>query len=122
MTDKQLDQIRAEIRAKGYGWINGTYHKPPKKYAMLEKEFSCIRMINSILAYGGFGYSAEEVMQREERKYHNYLADHVKELGRDKVLALIQGQIDSINYVKHNVGRDSEGVTYNSIIWKENEL
>ena len=122
MTDKQLDQIRAEIRAKGYGWINGEYHKPPKKYELLGKELSCIEMINSILAYGGFGYTAKEVMQREERGYHNYLADYVKELGRDKVISLIQGQIDSIDYVKYNVGRDSEGVTYNSIIWKENEL
>ena len=123
MTDKQLDQARAEIRAKGYGWINGTYHKPPKEYALLEKELSCIEMINSILAYNCSGMTdAEVVMQYEERSYHSYLADYVKELGRDKVVALIQGQIDSIDYVKHNVGRDSEGVTYNSIIWKENEL
>ena len=119
MTDKQLNQIRAEIRAKGYGWINGTYHKPPKEYELLEKELYCIEMINSILAYGGFGYTAEQVLVRDECLYNSYLDHYVKELGRDKVVALIQGQIDSIDYVKHNVGRDSEGVTYNSIAWKE---
>ena len=118
MTDKQLELAEREFRAKGYGWINGKYHKPTKKYAMREKELSCIRMINSILAYGGFGYSAAEVMRREECSWHNYLADHVKALGRDRVIALIQGQIDSINYISHNVGIDGEGVTYNEIIWK----
>ena len=50
MTDKQLELAERELRAKGYGWIDGKYHKPPKKYAMLQKEFSCIRMINSLLA------------------------------------------------------------------------
>ena len=120
MTDKQLELAERELRAKGYGWIDGKYHKPPKKYAILEKEYSCIRMINSLLAYSCHGMTnAEEVMQYEERSYYNYLADYVKELGRDRVISLIQGQIDSIDYVKYNVGRDSEGVTYNSIIWKE---
>ena len=122
MTDKQLDQARADIRAKGYGWIDGKYHKPTKKYELLEKELSCIDMINSILAYGGFGYTAEEVMQREERSYHNYLADYVKELGRDRVIALIQGQIDDIVRIRHNVGTDSEGCTYNSIVWREDTV
>ena len=120
MTDKQLDQARAELRAKGYGWINGNYNKPPKEYKLREEELSCISMINSILAYGGFGYPAEEVMQRQERGYYNYLADYVKIFGRDKVVALIQGQIDDIVCVNRNVGRDGEGISYNSIVWKDN--
>ena len=119
MTDKQLELAERELRAKGYGWVNGKYHKPPKKYAMLEKEYACIHMINSILAYGGFGYSAEEVMQREEHSYYNYLEHHVNELGRDRVLALIQGQMDDIVRIAHNVGTDGEGVTYNAIIWRD---
>lgn len=120
MTDKQLELSERELRAKGYGWVDGKYHKPPKKYALLEKEFSCIRMINSLLAYGCHGMtSAEEVIQYEERSYYNYLADHVRELGRDRVLALIQGQIDSIDCVEFNVGTDSEGCSYNSIVWRE---
>ena len=119
MTDRQLNQVRADIRAKGYGWIDGNYHKPPKKYKLIEKELSCIEMINSCLAYGGFGYSAEEVMQREERKYYNYLADYVELFGRDKVVALIQGQIDSIVCINCNVGRDSDGLSYNSITWRD---
>ena len=121
MTDKQLDQARANIRAKGYGWIDGKYHKPPKKYKLLEEELSCISMINSILAYSCHGMTdAEAVMQYEERSYYNYLADYVEMFGRDKVVALIQEQIDSIDHIEHCVYTDSEGCTYNSIIWKEN--
>ena len=120
MTNKQLELAEREFRAKGYGWIDGKYHEPPKKYKILEEEFSCIRMINSILAYQGAGMTdAEAVMQMQERRFYNYLAEYVDMFGRDKVVALIQGQIDSIDHVEHGVYTDSEGLTYNSIIWKE---
>lgn len=124
MTDRQLEiarkQLRKEMNSQGYGWIDGKYIKPPKKYEFREQELSCIGMINSILAYQGAGMTdAEAVMKMEERAYYNYLADYVKLFGRDKVVALIQKQIDSIDYVQHRVYTDSEGCTYNSIIWKE---
>ena len=126
MTDRQLDQarvaLREEMNAHGYGYINGKHIKPPKKYELRSKELDCISMINSILAYQGAGMTdAEAVMQMEERAYYNYLADYVKLLGRDKVVALIQGQINSIERVRHGVYRDSEGCTYNSIVWKNEE-
>lgn len=124
MTDQQLDQARKQLReemnSQSFGWINGKYIKPPEEYELRSKELACIDMIDSILAYQGAGMTnAEAVMQMEERAYYNYLADYVKLFGRDKVIALIQGQIDSIDYVKHRVYTDSEGCTYNSIIWKE---
>lgn len=124
MTDKQLNQakkaLREEMNAKGYGWINGNYIKPPKKYYLRDREIWCIEMINSILAYQGAGMTnAEEVMQMEERAYYNYLAEYVEVFGRDKVVALIQGQIDSMSHVKSAVFTDSEGLTYNAIIWKD---
>jgi secreted Zn-dependent insulinase-like peptidase len=126
MNDKQLEQakkaLREEMNAHGYGWINGNYIKPPKKYYLRDREFWCIEMINSILAYQGAGMTdAEQVMQMEERSYYNYLAEYVEMFDREKVVALIQGQIDSIDRVKHCVHTDSEGVTYNSIVWKEEE-
>lgn len=124
MNDKQLEQkkheLREEMRAQGFGWINCTYVKPPKKYRQMEKELSCIGMINSLLAYNcAHMRTAEEIMQYEENAYHNYLEDYVKELGRNKVLELIQGQLDSKQSVATNVYTDSEGLSYNSIIWKE---
>lgn len=123
MTDKILDQKRKELRtemnSKGFGWIDGKYFKPPQEYKIREEEFSCISMINSILAYDWFGESAEQVMEAEERKYYNYLEDYVDMFGRDRVVELIQGQIDSIRDIKRNVHVDNEGVSYNSIIWRE---
>lgn len=123
MTDKQLEQkekeFREEMNSQGYGWINGKYFKPPKEYQLREEELSCIGMINSILAYKWFGDGAEGVMQREEKAYHNYLGQYVALLGREKVVELIQEQIDSIKEIKRNVHTDSEGVSYNSIVWNE---
>ena len=83
------------------------------------EELRCIDMINSILAYDWYRGGAEEVMQMQERRYHNYLADYVAVLGRDKVVALIQGQIDDIDHIERNVYIDGEGLPYNEIIWKE---
>lgn len=124
MTDKQLDQARKQLReemnSNGFGWINGKYIKPSEEYKLRQEKLSCIDMINSILAYQGAGMTdAEAIMQMEERAYHNYLAEYVELFGRDSVVDLIQNQIDSIDDVKHCVFTDSEGVTYNSIVWRE---
>lgn len=124
MNDKQLElakqKLRREMNSIDCGWIDGKYIKPPHEYELRTMELSCISMINSILAYSCFGYTAEEVMAHEESAYRNYLADYVEALGRDNVIALIQGQIDSIDHIEQNVFADSEGLMYNSIIWKEN--
>ena len=123
MNDKQFEQaerqLREEMKSHGFGWIDGTYVKPPEEYHICERVLSCISMINSILAYGKFGFTAEQVLKKEENSYHNYLADYVKELGRARVIALIQGQIDSMVDVRTSVFIDSEGLSYNSIVWKE---
>lgn len=105
----------------GYGWVDGKWIEPPKEVELKLEELDCIDMINSILAYGCSGYKdAEVVLKYEEDSWHNYLADYVKNLGREKVIALIQGQIDSMIGVRYGVYTDGEGGTYNSIVWKEN--
>lgn len=121
MNDKQLEQARRDIRAMGYGWVDGKWIEPPKEVELKLEELDCIDMINSILTYSCSGYKdGEAVLKYEENSWHNYLADHVKNLGREKVIALIQGQIDSMAGIVHDVFTDDEGVTYNSIVWKEN--
>lgn len=127
MNDKQLEQakrdLREEMNSHGYGWIDGKYINPPKKYRIREEELSCIDMINSILCYSCRGYKdAAKVLEYEEHSYHNYLADYVKTLGRNNVIALIQGQIDSIAGVNEDVFTDDEGVIYSSIVWKEESV
>lgn len=123
MTDNQFEQkkkeLREEMNSQGFGLINGKYIKPTKEHELRERELSCISMINSILAYNWFGESAEEIMQMEERGYKNYLAEYVALFGRKRVVALIQEQINSIKCIKRNVHTDSEGLSYNSIVWNE---
>ena len=122
MTYNELERKRSEYRYKmateGYGWVDGKYIQPPASYKLELEELSCIDMINSILAYGGFGATAEEIMRRQEQSYHNYLAQYVDMLGRRRVIELIQGQIDSIIAIRSSVFTDDEGITYNSIAWK----
>ena len=123
MTDKQLEQKRKELQeemnAKGFGWINGSYVEPPQEYKIKEKELGCINMINSILAYDWHNDTAEEIMQKQEKAYKNYLSPYIAVLGRAKVLDLIQEQINSIVRINRNVATDSEGCSYNSIVWNE---
>lgn len=80
---------------------------------------SCISMIDSIICYSGFGKSAKQILEDEEKAYHNYLEKYVKELGREKVLELIQGQLDDIVDIKVGVYTDYEGCTYNSIVYRD---
>lgn len=124
MNDQQLEaarsQLNNEIAAIGYGWVDGKYRKPPKKYRLREEELACIDMINSLLCYGYSGYSdAAAVLHDELDSYHSYLASYVDTLGEKLVIELIQGQIDDIERVGYSVYTDSEGCTYNTLIWKE---
>lgn len=119
MTDNEMDQMKAEIKAAGYGWIDGEFHKPTPEYARLNQKLSCISMINSILAYDWYHQTAEEIMRMQETSYHNYLEDYVKDFGRTEVVKMIQEQMDSIKEIKRCVHTDSEGCSYNAIIWKD---
>ena len=115
MTDNQMKLIRKQLPARSQiPWKDWT-----EEQQRIDSELSCIDMINSILAYGGFGYDAETVIKREEQSYHNYLYDYVKEFGREKIIELIQEQINSIERIAYNIHTDSEGCSYNAIIWKE---
>lgn len=126
MTDKQFEQakkqLHTEMNANGYGWINGNYIKPPKEYALRSEELSCISMINSILCYRlRWEKNAAIVLQEERSKTYSYLSKYVDSLGEVKVIQLIQNQINDIAYIKNSVYTDGEGLTYNSIVWKNKE-
>lgn len=119
MNNIELDKEREKLRNAGCGWINGTYYKGTPKQALRYKELDCINMINSILAYHCNGcIFAKDVVEYEKNSPHNYLENYIKELGEDRVIELIQAQIDSIDYVSKDVYCDNEGVSYNSINWK----
>lgn len=120
MNDIELERERQKLRAVGYGWVNGVFNEGTPEQKIRARELECIEMINSILAYDCKGYSkAKDVLEYQKNAYHNYLEDDIKKLGESKVLELIQGQIDSIDMVDESVFRDSEGLYYNSIKWKD---
>lgn len=124
MTGKQLEQkkeqLRKEMNAEGYGWVNGNYTTPPTEYKIRQKILSCVSMINSILCYDCMGYQdAEKVLEREENSYHNYLEEYVQMFGRETVIGLIQDQIKSIKRIETGTYTDDEGCCYNTIIYNE---
>lgn len=112
MTDKQLLALKHKARDEGN----------PKVKKELQDTIWCIDMINSTLAYNNFqtrGLSAEEVMKEDEGKKYQYLTKYANILGRDKVVELIQNQMNDIYKVQKGTFTDNEGLTYNSIIWNK---
>lgn len=112
MTDAELQYQRNIMQEAGCSRWRGT---PEQK--LLCCELDCVEMITSIIAYGGFGHTAEEILIAEETSSHNCLADYIKDLGRKRVKELIQIQLNDIIEIRHNVHTDSDGCTYNSVVW-----
>ena len=120
MNDLELEMERKRLANAGRGWKSGTYYKGTPAQETRRRELSCIEMINSILAYSCRGYTkAKDVLEHEKNACYNYLENYTTELGEDRVLELIQDQIDSIESVDVDVWRDSDGILYSSIRWKE---
>ena len=123
MENKKLEQYKnklyAEMRerkAKG---------EDPFKDADFKRRYiykSAWEMIESVLAYNWqSGKSAKEFLDWElNDRYHSYLEEYVKLLGYDTILNLIQQEMDDIDHIEQAVFTDSDGLTYNSIIYKNN--
>lgn len=109
MTDRQIQAIRNNLPK----WSNG---KPPiltDEQKQLDKELNCREMINSILCYDG-PYNIINNL---------YLKKYINELGLNSVQKLCDEQIKDFEkaIVKHNVYTDSEGCSYNAIIWADEQ-
>lgn len=78
-------------------------------------EIRCISMIHSILAYAGeHNYNVEYVMN------NRYLKRYIDELGEDRVKVLAAEEIEEFKKATVKFGgTDSEGVSYNQVIFKE---
>ena len=127
MTRTELDKAKQEFRDEqkklGVGWFGPErmkYVPLPDDMKKREREFACIEMINSILAYSPKRsvYTAEEILEDDLNSHPSYLKDDVDVLGKERVVELIQGQMDDIEGVDTDVYTDGEGVSYNSIRWK----
>jgi len=119
MTDRELDKARKLLplgKKKYADWTDDE-----KK---LSAELSCRDMINSILAYNWHGQTADEIVGEQEADRWNYLDKFINgddmrpPLGRERVVELVQEQMDDIDSVVKDTVTDSEGISYNSIKWK----
>lgn len=118
LTDKEADEIKNSLRERGIGWVNGVYHKGTPKEERLFDELECVDMINSILAYSLFTFKPKNLNSEAEQALKNrYLKTYIESLGSNRVLELIKGQISAISSIKQGVYTDSDGLSYNSIIW-----
>lgn len=89
-----------------------TEHQSDEKET-LKKELNCIEMIDSIICYGkqDFDYVITD----------HYLEKYINELGFERVKTLVINQLNEKPYIKRNVYTDCDGLTYNSLIFKDEE-
>lgn len=106
MTTKQIEYLEHKFPVFR-GGVRAVYSP---EVETLIKEISCRKMIESILIYGGTNV-----------EYDPYMKSHIEELGIERVRILIMEQkADFDNAVIHkNVHTDSEGVSYNSIVYAD---
>lgn len=115
MTDKQMKAIRETLYAKP----RAEWNDEDKR---LSVELSCIDMINSILIYNN-NIVTDYAYKRYLMDYING-TDYVKvALGKARVDELIAQQQQEVAkaIVKVAVYEDSEGCTYNSIVWADEQ-
>lgn len=112
MTEKQISQANRELVEK-YGDDFKARHDSKE-----QKELNCRGMIDSLLCYHYYDVKdAKEIIERERKRYHDYLKQYIDALGEQRVIELINEQRASIYAVLFNVGEDNEGVSYNSTIY-----
>jgi hypothetical protein len=109
MTRKELEKAKKSLPK----WKDG---KPPVytyEQMLLKEKISCIDMIDSILIYNG----SKGIFD------NRYLKDYINELGLKTVAELVIGQVEDISKstILRGVHTDNEGLSYNSIIWYDEQ-
>ena len=109
MTGKQIKALRDTIRGKD--WRDLT----PEQRTM-DTELDCREMINSCLCYGSI-----RDFWRENYRGERYCDRYVRALGMTRVRELSEEQEADFAKARvlHDVFTDSEGCTYNSIVWED---
>lgn len=112
MTQKQIDEAKATIPSFWERRENGIELTEEQK--ILEKELSCREMINSVLCYN-------HITVPEQLSDDRYIQEYFNKIGEDRVMELCKEQFDDFQKatVIENVHTDSEGVSYNSIVWAD---
>lgn len=118
MNSKTLKLEQEKLREAGYSRWSG-----PEEVRKRCWELAAIDMIHSLLAYNyPLSMSGKEILDKEKSSSHNYLENYIDALGEESVVRLIDGERNSISDVKTCVYTDSEGVTYNSIMFSDGDV
>ena len=116
MTQREIDAAKKTLPSR-FEWKNWT-----EDQKQLDRELSCRDMINSCLVYDGIAGFWKEYEWRSG-KDKSYAAPYIRELGLSRVQELVAEQ--EADFAKAKVFRDvftdSEGVTYNSVRWGDEE-
>ena len=109
MTDKQIKEMEKTLPR----WENGVPPVLTHQQEILQESLSCRDMINSILCYHG----TNNIMNNP------YLKKYIESLGTILVSLLVEEQIQDFSKatVLQNVLTDSEGCSYNRIIWHDEQ-
>ena len=123
MTDFELSQAEKQLIEQMQKTCEESGKSTPEQRREYEK-LLCVSMINSVIAYDWYeGQTAKELLDCElNDRYHSHLEEYVAKLRYDEVLALVQGQLEDIKSIERDVFTDGEGVSYNSITWKDKEV
>lgn len=111
MTGKQIEAARRTLPPPP--WKNWTDAE-----RTLYEELSCREMVNSCLCYGGI----EDFWAHHDWcSEGSYAARHVRALGRARVEEICKEQAEDMARARilRNVHTDSEGLSYNSIVWAD---
>ena len=78
-------------------------------------ETSCKRMLISTIAYDWIqGDSGYQMITKSPE----YLDQYINKLGKVRVIQLADDLISRVDHVEQDTATDSEGLSYNSIVWK----
>lgn len=118
MTDEQITSLRKALATADFG-VTKIGDKAPRIIKEIRQLMSCVEMINSVLAYNWNGETAKDLLDWElSDRYKSYLKEYVNHFGYDVVLDLVKEQMMDIAEISKDVFTDSEGNSYNKIIWK----
>ena len=109
MTNKQIKEMEKTLPR----WKNGVPPILTPQQKILQESLSCRDMINSILCYHG----TNNIMNNP------YLKKYIESLGTILVSLLVEEQTQDFSKatVLQNVLTDSEGCSYNRIIWHDEQ-
>ena len=109
MTDKQIKEMEKTLPR----WKNGVPPVLTPQQKILQESLSCRDMINSILCYHG----TNNIMNNP------YLKKYIESLGTILVSLLVEEQTQDFSKatVLKKINTDSEGCSYNRIIWHDEQ-